>query len=78
MYKPGDKVVFYRDVTDWKGKRDELLGKVITITREVQSYYQPQYGATAAYYFEELPSYFVRDNEIAPAEIYNRPLWRAL
>lgn len=73
--KPGDKFIFYKDVS-LNPTRKDFLGKVLTVKREL--IHGHGYGAKTAYITEEAGSYLFRDNEIAPALEYNTPLWNAL
>lgn len=65
MFKPGDKVLFYRDITGKSSysQRNKFLGKVITLTSTTEDGIHWG-GSKEKWNFKELDGWIVRDNEI--------------
>lgn len=78
-FKTGDKVLFYRDVSNYTpSARNALLGTVITLGEEATPL--EKCGCTQAWRIVEMGSrgLVVRDNEIEFEHIYDSPLYKTL
>lgn len=73
-FKPGDKVLFYRNTFDGgtTSREEAWLGKVITL-----DYFDGNHNGEPTFTFDN-SGWIVKESEIEHEHVYNSPLWKAL